>query len=62
MSVIVPYSYANNECIVVGVVKTSSIFLQKPNYGVVNPCHLWNETHQLDILNHPKVSLTCFPR
>ena len=61
MSVVVPYSYANNEGIVMGVVETSSIFLREFHYGVVDPCHLWNETHQLDVLNHPKVSLTCLP-
>ena len=61
VSVVVPYPYANNERIVVGVVETSSIFLLEPNYGVVDLCHLWNETRQLDVLNHPKVSLTCLP-
>ena len=50
VSVIVPYPSANNERIIVGVVKTSSIFLRKPNYGAVDPCHLWNETWQLDVL------------
>ena len=44
MSVVVPYLYANNECIIVGVVETSSIFLQEPNYGVVDPCLFWNES------------------
>jgi len=50
VSVIVPYPSANNERIVMEVVKTSSIFLREPNYGVVDPCHLWNETCQLDVL------------
>ena len=60
MSVVVPYSYANNKCIVVGVVETSSIFLRELNYGVVDPCYLWNETRQLEVLNHPKVSIPGF--
>ena len=59
MSVVVLYLYANNECIIVGVVETLSIFLREPNYKVVDLCHFWNKTRQLDVLNHPKVSLTC---
>ena len=27
---------------------------------IEDSCHLWNETRQLDVLNHPQVSLTCF--
>ena len=61
MSFVVPYPYANNECIVVEVVETLSIFLREPNYEVVDPCNLWNKTRQLDILNHPKVSLMYLP-
>ena len=52
MSVVIPYPYVNNECIVVWVVETSSIFLREPNYGVVDLCHLWNETRQLNALNY----------
>ena len=56
MSVVVPYLYANNECIVVWVVDTSSIFFQESNYRVFDTHHLWDEHRQPDILNHPKVS------
>ena len=62
MSVVIPYVYANNECVVMWMVEMLSIFLREPNYRVVDPCHLWNETRQLDILNHPKVSLMCLSR
>jgi len=62
MDVIVSYPYADNKSIIVGVVESSSIFLREPNDGVVHPCHLWNETCQLDVLNHPKVGFTCLPR
>ena len=62
MDVIVSYPYANNKSIVVGVVEKLSIFLREPNYGVVHPCHLWNETRQLDVLNHLKIGFTFLPR
>ena len=58
MCVIISYSYANDRCIVMWVVETSSIFLWEFNAGSVDPCHLWDEAYQLDIPNHPKVSLT----
>ena len=57
MCVVVPYTYANHKCIVMWVVETSCIFLCESNYGVVDSCHLWDETHQLDVLNYPKVDL-----
>ena len=57
MSVEVFYPNTTNECIVVWVVGTSCVFFQESDYSVVNPCHLWDETYQLDVLNHPEVSL-----
>ena len=57
MSVEVPYPNTNNECIVVWVVKTSCVFFRESDYSVVNLCHLWDETCQLDVLNHPEISL-----
>jgi len=62
VSVVVLYLYANNECIIVWVVETLSIFLRESNYGVVDLCHLWDETRQLDVLNHFEVSLTSLLR
>ena len=59
MSVVVPCSNTDNECNVVWVVEMLSVFFRESNYRVVDSCHLWDETYQLDILNHPKVSLTC---
>ena len=60
MSVVVLYPDANNECIIMWVVETSSIFFRESNYRVVDLCHLWDKTYQLDILNNPKVSLAGF--
>ena len=36
MSIVVPYSNTNNECIVMWVVEASSIFFRKANYRVVD--------------------------
>ena len=38
--VIVSYSDANDECVVMRVVKTSSIFFQETNNWVIDPWHL----------------------
>ena len=40
------------------VVEALSVFFRESNYRVVNPRHFRDEACQLDILNHPKVSLT----
>ena len=29
---------------------------------MLDPCYIWNETRQLDVLNHPKVGFMCLPR
>ena len=39
------------------VVEMSSVFLRESDYKVVNLCHLWDETCQLDFLIHLEVSL-----
>ena len=57
MSVVVPYPNTNNECIVALVVEMSSVFFRESDYRVVNLCHLWDETCQLDFLIHLEVSL-----
>ena len=55
MSIGVSYTYTYHKCIFVRVMETFCIFFYESNYGIVDLCHLWDETHQLDILNHPKV-------
>ena len=40
----------------VRVVKTSRIFLRESDYGAFSPCYLQYRAHQLNILDHPKVS------
>ena len=60
MRIVIPYPFANDKCVIMRVVKMSSILFREPDNGVVNPRHLWYETHQLDALNHPEVSLTGF--
>ena len=52
MGVVVPYPYANYECIVVWVLETPDIFLCQPIDRVVDPCHLRDKAHQLGVLNH----------
>ena len=59
MSVVVPYTYANHKCIILRVVETLCIFFCESDHGVVNPCHLCDEPHQLDVLNHSKVVFAC---
>ena len=57
MHIIISYSYVDNECIVIRVVETSSIFFREPNDRAVHPCHPWYGIRQLDVLNHPEVNL-----
>ena len=59
VSVVVPHLYANNEGIVLWVVEMSCIFLCESDHKFVDSCHLWDESHQLDVLNHPKVRFAC---
>ena len=33
--------YTDYECIIMWVVEESGIFLCEPNYGIVDPRHLW---------------------
>ena len=40
MRVVIPYPYANDKCIIMRVMETSSIFLQEFDDGVVDLCHL----------------------
>ena len=56
--VIVSYSDANDERVVMWVVKMSSIFFQETNNWVINPWHLQDDACQLNILNHSEVSLS----
>ena len=56
MRVIVANSYIDDKRIIMGVVKTLGIFFREPNDRVVNSRHLWYETCQLDVVNHPEVS------
>ena len=60
MHVVVSYSYADDEYIVIRVVKTSPIFFQEPDNGAFSPCYLWYGVCQLNILDHPKVSFAGF--
>ena len=60
MHVVVSYLYANNERIVMRVVKTSSIFFQESDNGAFSPCYLWYGARQLNILDHLKVSFAGF--
>ena len=59
---VVAYVYANDKCIIMGVVKTSNIFFRESNDKVVDLRHLRYGTCQLDIVNHPEVSFTSPPR
>ena len=53
MGVVVPHPNVNHERIIVWVVEMPGIFLYKPNDRVVDPCHLWDKSRQLDVLNNP---------
>ena len=43
MCVVVSYPDANDECIIIRVVETSSIFFCEFDDGVVDSHHLWDE-------------------
>ena len=58
MHVVIPYSYVDDQRVVVQVVKTSCIFLRESDYGAFSPCYFRYKTYQLNILDHPKVSFT----
>ena len=53
MRVVISYSYTDDECIVVRVVKTSGILFKKFDDEVVNPWHPRHRPYQLDIMDHP---------
>ena len=59
VGVVVPHFNANHERIVMRVVEMPGIFLCEPNDRAVNLCYLWDESHQLDVLNHPQVGFSC---
>ena len=56
MRIVVAYSYVDDKCIIMGVVKTLGIFFRGSNDKVVDPQHLRYETCQLDVVNHLEVS------
>ena len=56
MHIVILYLYANNQRVVMRVVKMSCIFLRESDYGAFPPCYLRYRTCQLNILDHPKVS------
>jgi len=56
--VIVSYSDANDECVIMWVVKTSSIFFWETNNWVIDPWYLRDDAYHLNILNHSKVGLS----
>jgi len=56
--VIVSYSDAHNECVVIRVVKASSIFFRETNNWVIDLWHFWDDACQLNVLNHSKESLS----
>ena len=56
MHVVILYPYANNQRVVMRVVKTSCIFLRESDYGAFSLCYLRYRAYQLNILDHPKVS------
>ena len=58
MRIVISYLYADDECIVMRVVKTSGVFLRESDDGVVHSRHLWYGTHQLDVLNQPEISFS----
>ena len=58
MHVVILYSYANDQRVVLRVVKTSCIFLRESNYGAFSLCYLQYRACQLNVLDHPKVCFT----
>ena len=60
MHVVVFYPYADDQRIVVWVVKASCILLRESDYGAFPSCYLRHWARQLNILDHPKVSLPSF--
>ena len=56
MHVVILYSYADDQRVVVRVVKTSCVFLQESDYRAFSPCYLRYRACQLNIMDHPKVS------
>ena len=56
MHIVILYLYANNQRVVMRVVKMSCIFLRESDYRAFPPCYLRYRTCQLNILDHPKVS------
>ena len=60
MHVVIFYPYVDDQRIVVRVVKMSCIFLRESDYGAFSPCYLQHRARQLNILDHPKVSLPRF--
>ena len=57
MHVVVFYPYADDQHIVVWVVKASCILLQESDYGALPSRYLRHRARQLNILDHPKISL-----
>ena len=58
MHVVILYPYADDQRVVMRVVKTLRIFLRESDYGAFSLCYLRYRARQLNILDHPKVSLT----
>ena len=58
MHVVILYPYADDQRVVVWVVKASCIFLRESDYGAFSPCYLRYRACQLNILDYPKVSFT----
>ena len=56
MHVVIFYLYADDQRIVVRVVKTLCILLRESDYGSFSPCYLWYRARQLNIMDHLKVS------
>ena len=56
--VVIFYPYADDQRIVVRVVKTSRIFLRESDYGAFSSCYFRYKARQLNILDHPKISFT----
>ena len=58
MHVVIFYLYADDQRIVVRVVKTSCILLRESDYKAFSPCYLRYKARQLNILDYPKVSFS----
>ena len=58
MHVVIFYSYANDQRVIVRVVKTLRVFLRESDYGAFSLCYLRYKTCQQNILDHPEVSFT----